>query len=85
MSDLPAVVCDNGSATIKAGYVDDYDPCVIMPTVVGCPKAQQGTSTAAKNAFVGDDALAKRGVLRLTHPIERGIITNWEDMEKIWH
>lgn len=25
------------------------------------------------------------GILLLKYPIEHGIITNWDDMEKIWH
>merc|ERR1711862_24269 len=32
-----------------------------------------------KDAYVGDEALS------LVYPIEHGIITNWDDMEKIWH
>ncbi|KAF7296713.1 hypothetical protein HMN09_01080400 [Mycena chlorophos] len=32
-----------------------------------------------------DEAQAKRGVLSLKYPIEHGIVTNWDDMEKIWH
>jgi actin beta/gamma 1 len=34
---------------------------------------------------VGDEAQSKRGILSLRYPIEHGIVTNWEDMEKIWH
>merc|ERR1719442_369565 len=29
--------------------------------------------------------MAKRGILTLKYPIEHGIVTNWDDMEKIWH
>merc|ERR1712154_515832 len=29
-------------------------------------------------------AQSRRGVCRLKHPIEHGIITSWDDMEKIW-
>ncbi|KAF5360798.1 hypothetical protein D9756_004982 [Leucocoprinus leucothites] len=32
-----------------------------------------------------DKAQAIRDILTLRHPIEHGIITNWDDMEKIWH
>merc|ERR1712124_175487 len=37
------------------------------------------------DCFVGEEAQTKRGVLTLKYPIEHGIVTNWDDMEKIWH
>jgi actin-related protein len=41
--------------------------------------------TGQKDEYVGDAAMARRGVLIIKYPLEHGIVTNWEDMEKIWH
>ena len=41
--------------------------------------------TADQDIYVGDEATKKKGYpLRLTYPIDRGIITSWDDMEYIW-
>jgi centractin len=34
--------------------------------------------------FVGKNAEDKRGLLRLRYPIEHGIVTSWDDMERVW-
>lgn len=34
---------------------------------------------------VGDAAQLERGCLSLCCPIEHGVVTNWDLMEKIWH
>ncbi|KAK2095581.1 hypothetical protein P7K49_026997 [Saguinus oedipus] len=38
-----------------------------------------------KGSYVGDDIQSNRGILTLKYFTEHCIITNWEDMEKIWH
>ena len=38
-----------------------------------------------KEAYVGDEAHSKRGILALKFPISNNIISSWDDMEKIWH
>lgn len=38
-----------------------------------------------RDAYVGDEAQCKRGLLSLKYPIKQGMVMNWDDMEKIWH
>ena len=38
-----------------------------------------------KDSYVGDEVQSKRGVLTLKYPIEHGIVTNWDDTERIWY
>lgn len=80
------VVVDNGSGMVKAGAAGEDAPSNVFPSIIGRPKAVGiMVGMERKDAYVGDEAQAKRGVLQLSYPIAHGIITNWDDMEKIWH
>jgi len=86
VEDQAALVVDNGSGMVKSGFSGDDAPRAVFPSIVGRAKHQASmVGMAQKDAYIGDEAQSKRGVLKLSYPIEHGIITSWDDMEKIWH
>ncbi|XP_024063685.2 actin-85C-like isoform X1 [Terrapene carolina triunguis] len=83
--DLPAVIFDNGSGLCKAGLSGEQAPRSVIATVVGYPKSKAIMFGAGhREYYVGEEAQSKRGILSFKYPMEHGIVTLWEDMEKIW-
>jgi actin len=78
-----AVIIDNGSGFVKAGFAGDDTPRVVFPSIVG---KRLNPVSAGQNTYVGDQAqsMSRRGIITISHPRENGIVTNWDDMEEIW-
>jgi actin-related protein len=84
--EIAAVVMDNGSGVCKAGFAGEDVPRGTFPSIVGRPKnISCMVGIDQRDHYIGDEAQKRRGILTLKYPIEHGIVTNWDDMEKIWH
>ena len=84
--DVQALVVDSGSGMCRAGFAGDDAPRAVFPSIIGLPHLEQSMVGMCGNySYVGDDAMVKRGILSLSYPIQRGIVTDWEDMERILH
>merc|ERR1712139_377260 len=60
----------------KVGYYMEEGEPLVFPTILGNKKTGE---------YVGDEAKKECAVNELKYPIERGIITDWTAMERIWH
>ncbi len=79
MVESQIIVVDNGSAVLKAGFSGEDLPQCVFPSIIG--KSDSGQEAV----LIGDQAYEKRKQLKISSPIERGIIENWDDMEQIWN
>ncbi|KAL9620952.1 MAG: hypothetical protein Q9160_004605 [Pyrenula sp. 1 TL-2023] len=79
------IVLDNGSGTIRAGFAGEDLPKCYFPSFVGRPKHTRILAGALEgDTFIGRKAEELRGLLKIRYPLEHGIVTDWDDMERIW-
>eukprot|EP01083_Nonionella_stella_P236245 829918_1 len=74
------IVIDCGSSHIKAGFAGDDAPRAIFPSVV----ALEQTGSWNRQGYVGGDAIIRKP-LSCQYPIQSGVVTSWDAMERIWH
>lgn len=89
------IVIDNGSGNLKAGYAGEEKPKVFSSAIIGKPKYQKimaGTLSIGRDdtsiiddTFIGNIAQEYRGLLKLSYPIQHGVVNNWNDMELLWN
>lgn len=85
--DLPAVILDSGTGLCKAGLSGEIGPRHVVRSVVGTPKFKMPPAGANQKPYlVGEEALqrAEAESLQLCSPLERGLVTHWDEAEQLW-
>ena len=87
-----AVVIDNGTGFTKMGYAGNLDPDFVFPTAIADLAKKSSLSVSTKNDeynyYIGDEAVriaAESQNHTLFYPMQKGIVENWDMMEKYWH
>lgn len=61
------------------------EKCEFFTCSIGRPKHVRVMAGALEgDLFVGPKAEEHRGLLSIRYPMEHGIVTDWNDMERIW-
>jgi actin-related protein len=66
------------------GFGGEDVPAVTYPTVHGNLRHPSLKIGGTQDSYLGEEALAKRGILTLRWPIQHGNITNFEDTAALW-
>lgn len=87
-----SVVIDNGTTLTKMGYSGNLEPDLVIPTAItDLTKkniSSQFSMSEEYNYYIGEEAISmasKSDKYSLIFPIQKGIIENWDQMEKFWH
>jgi len=79
------IVIDNGTGYMKGGFSGENAPRAVFPTIVGTTIKGKLLTDEKIPRVLGQEALEKMGMIDAKFPIEKGLIKDWDDMERIWH
>ncbi|DAZ95129.1 TPA: hypothetical protein N0F65_009760 [Lagenidium giganteum] len=91
--DMEAIVLDNGSGSFKAGFAGEDTPRSVFPTCTGKVKNPEWFASQSANLkadlrerefFVGNECQQYREHLEVVHPINRGVVEDWDSLERLW-
>eukprot|EP00041_Stephanoeca_diplocostata_P033977 m.1138144 g.1138144 ORF g.1138144 m.1138144 type:complete len:494 (-) comp24439_c0_seq2:49-1530(-) len=85
VKDIPTIVLDFGSNTIKAGFAGEDAPRVVTSAVVGRVRGEhfmdlERHSHVEKDIYCGDEVWAFKDVLEIKRTINKGLVTRWADL-----
>jgi actin-related protein 2 len=87
MDSRNVIVCDNGTGFVKCGFAGSNFPHAIFPSMVGRPilrYEEKVDNVEIKDIMVGDEAAKLRTMLKITYPLDNGIVRNWDDICHVW-
>ena len=84
------IVLDNGTDLCRIGFANADAPRAVFPPCLSDGGVGSGHDDGAGVSGVGGDGgdgirVGYQSTYPKHYPMERGIITNWEAMEKVWH
>merc|ERR1712210_93908 len=72
-------------ACARPASPETMPPGPSSPPSLDVPATRESWSVWDRRTLTSVTRPSPRGILTLKYPVEHGIITNWDDMEKIWH
>ena len=78
--DVRTIVIDLGSDTIKAGFAGDDEPRYVFQ----CTDRRRIYDKSIMDFSVGSRVVMSKSVDKLTYPIVRGVVNDWDYVEKIF-
>ncbi|MEE9377305.1 MAG: actin family protein [Candidatus Lokiarchaeia archaeon] len=83
VSSLPqTLIIDVGTAYTKVGYAGEESPRFTFPTIIGTEKYHHAIENSSE-VYVGNAALEMRGILSIHHPLQRGVVLDWNNFYSI--
>ncbi|XP_063545870.1 actin-like isoform X2 [Cydia strobilella] len=84
MSDRIKVVLDVGGQWTRAGFAGESFPRAEYPSVVGRFRRTE-LLDGFPDVYCGREAVLKRGISLLSWPMQKGLIQDWDELEKLLH